>query len=326
VGAGGRGGGVGLSPPTPAAKPPPSLSAGAVRLPNGNLVQFTQQLGSGGQHQYHTVHKDSGLYKELLHKLHLAKMGDCMGDAADRPLRRNNSYTSYTMAICGMPLDSLRARDAEDVEKLTWPAADAKKRVRMDSYTSYCNAVADAHPAADVDLSAAQVEMGAGERKGSTGSLEEWQDQDKPEVSLLFQFLQILTACFGSFAHGGNDVRWVGAAGARGWCPPRPQPPDQLPFLLQQRHRAPGRALPGLPDGRRGHQGGDPHLAAALRRRGDLHRPLGLGEESHPDHGQGPDSHHALEVGAAGGAALEPPLHVLPSEGGGFVVGVWVAP
>ncbi|XP_075300754.1 sodium-dependent phosphate transporter 1 isoform X2 [Opisthocomus hoazin] len=183
-----------------------SIDSGAVRLPNGNLVQFTQQLGSGGQHQYHTVHKDSGLYKELLHKLHLAKMGDCMGDAADRPLRRNNSYTSYTMAICGMPLDSLRARDAEDVEKLTWPAADAKKRVRMDSYTSYCNAVADAHPAADVDLSAAQVEMGAGERKGSTGSLEEWQDQDKPEVSLLFQFLQILTACFGSFAHGGNDV------------------------------------------------------------------------------------------------------------------------
>ncbi|KGL78039.1 Sodium-dependent phosphate transporter 1, partial [Tinamus guttatus] len=189
-------------------------SGGAVQLPNGNLVQFNQavshHINSSGQYQYHTVHKDSGLYKELLHKLHLAKMGDCMGDSGDKPLRRNNSYTSYTMAICGMPLDSFRAREGEpkgeDTEKLTWPAADTKKRVRMDSYTSYCNAVADAHPAADVDLNTAQVEMGISNRKGSSSSLEEWYDQDKPEVSLLFQFLQILTACFGSFAHGGNDV------------------------------------------------------------------------------------------------------------------------
>ncbi|NWS48565.1 S20A1 protein, partial [Probosciger aterrimus] len=187
-----------------------SIDSGAVQLPNGNLVQFNQavghQLSSSGQYQYHTVHKDSGLYKELLHKLHLAKMGDCMGDSGDKPLRRNNSYTSYTMAICGMPLDSLRTRDSEDMEKLTWPVADTKKRVRMDSYTSYCNAVADAHPAADVDMNTAQAETGISDRKGSSGSLEEWQDQDKPEVSLLFQFLQILTACFGSFAHGGNDV------------------------------------------------------------------------------------------------------------------------
>uniref|UniRef100_A0A8B9TSX2 Phosphate transporter n=1 Tax=Anas platyrhynchos TaxID=8839 RepID=A0A8B9TSX2_ANAPL len=198
--------------PGPGAREAPE--SGAVQLPNGNLVQFNQavshQMSSSGQYQYHTVHKDSGLYKELLHKLHLAKMGDCMGDSGDKPLRRNNSYTSYTMAICGMPLDSFRAREGEprgeEMEKLTWPAADTKKRVRMDSYTSYCNAVADTHPAADVDLNAAQVEMGIGNRKGSSSSLEEWQDQDKPEVSLLFQFLQILTACFGSFAHGGNDV------------------------------------------------------------------------------------------------------------------------
>nr|XP_009679299.1 PREDICTED: sodium-dependent phosphate transporter 1 isoform X1 [Struthio camelus australis] len=188
-------------------------SAGAVQLPNGNLVQFNQavshHINSSGQYQYHTVHKDSGLYKELLHKLHLAKMGDCMGDS-DKPLRRNNSYTSYTMAICGMPLDSFRAKEGEpkgeEMEKLTWPAADTKKRVRMDSYTSYCNAVADTPPAADVDLNTAQVEISISDRKCSSNSLEEWHDQDKPEVSLLFQFLQILTACFGSFAHGGNDV------------------------------------------------------------------------------------------------------------------------
>ena len=32
---------------------------------------------------------------------------------------------------------------------------------------------------------------------------------DKPETVALFSFLQILTAVFGSFAHGGNDVRYV---------------------------------------------------------------------------------------------------------------------
>ncbi|KAL4664908.1 hypothetical protein H8959_000902 [Pygathrix nigripes] len=186
---------------------------GAVQLPNGNLVQFSQavsnQINSSGHYQYHTVHKDSGLYKELLHKLHLAKVGDCMGDSGDKPLRRNNSYTSYTMAICGMPLDSFRAKEGEqkgeEVEKLTWPNADSRKRIRMDSYTSYCNAVSDLHSASEIDMSV-KAEMGLGDRKGSHGSLEEWYDQDKPEVSLLFQFLQILTACFGSFAHGGNDV------------------------------------------------------------------------------------------------------------------------
>uniref|UniRef100_A0A8C3ABF0 Phosphate transporter n=1 Tax=Cyclopterus lumpus TaxID=8103 RepID=A0A8C3ABF0_CYCLU len=178
-----------------------------------NDVQFNNrpaQVPSNGYSQYHTVHKDSGLYKDLLHKLHLAKVGDCMGEGGDRPIRRNNSYTSYTMAIIGMHGDFKHKegdyRAYEQSDKCTGSGGQERKRVRMDSYTSYCNAVAEhttpeALGEGDVTLEIATVDAGS-----SRSSLDDGHDADKPEVSTLFQFLQILTACFGSFAHGGNDV------------------------------------------------------------------------------------------------------------------------
>ncbi|KAL2100441.1 hypothetical protein ACEWY4_004835 [Coilia grayii] len=171
-------------------------------------------MPSNGYSQYHTVHKDSGLYKDLLHKLHLAKVGDCMGEGGERPIRRNNSYTSYTMTIIGMH-NEFRLRDG-DLKACAGAGGgeeagtgQERKRVRMDSYTSYCNAVAE-HGAppeglgeGDVALTLALPEE---EDAGSSRSSLDEPEADRPEVSTLFQFLQILTACFGSFAHGGNDV------------------------------------------------------------------------------------------------------------------------
>ncbi|MEQ2206305.1 hypothetical protein XENOCAPTIV_027465 [Xenoophorus captivus] len=182
--------------------------------PGDNQSQFNNrpaQILSNGYSQYHTVHKDSGLYKDLLHKLHLAKVGDCMGEPGDRPIRRNNSYTSYTMAIIGLHGDfrhkEADLRACEDGDKGLGSGGQEKKRVRMDSYTSYCNAVAENTTPeglveGDVTLEIANEDAGS-----SQSSLDDRHEEDKPEVSTLFQFLQILTACFGSFAHGGNDVR-----------------------------------------------------------------------------------------------------------------------
>lgn len=73
---------------------------------------------------------------------------------------------------------------------------------------------------------------------------------------------------------------------------------DQITFLFQQCHWAPGCTLPGLSDGRCGYQGGNSHLAASLWGCRDLHWLVGLGKESHPDDGEGPDSYHTIQVRA----------------------------
>ncbi|KAM9392574.1 sodium-dependent phosphate transporter 2 isoform 2-T3 [Pholidichthys leucotaenia] len=205
-----------------------SMTNGCLKSPISNgSFSFDGHMRSDGQ-VYHTVHKDSGLYKDLLHKIHRGVMDDNerSGSHAGPPdnnyrlLRRNNSYTCYTAAICGMPVQPMRTESREDSEKLVGEGGGrsnsvsySKKRIRYDSYSSYCNAVAEAEIEAEeggVEMKLA-TDLEGVEEEGAPAHLddlvdEDQEEKDKPEVFLLFHFLQILTACFGSFAHGGNDV------------------------------------------------------------------------------------------------------------------------
>ncbi|KAB1257763.1 Sodium-dependent phosphate transporter 2 [Camelus dromedarius] len=186
-----------------------SMTHGAAKSPVSNGTFGFDGPARGDGHVYHTVHKDSGLYKDLLHRIHDERPGQ---DGGPRLLRRNNSYTCYTAAICGLPgLATLRA-DApaapEDSEKLV---ADAVAYSKKRCATTATPATATPWPRPDRGRGGRRGDEAGGRAGGPRRAARGTRPTRRRRRRTSPRSTSCSTSCrssppLRSFAHGGNDV------------------------------------------------------------------------------------------------------------------------